>query len=76
MPVKDGFAAAKEIKQAQPNIPILLISTHHDFEIVQESKITPVQGFISKFHLRSTLLRATDALLKGETFFMEGNQSE
>src|SRR5271169_7219441 len=39
MPIKGGFAAAEEIKKAQPTIPILLISTEHDEEIVRQSKL-------------------------------------
>jgi DNA-binding NarL/FixJ family response regulator len=74
MPIKGGFAAAKEIKKALPNIPILLISTQNHGEIVRESKFARVQGFVSKFHIRSALLKATDALLRGETFFLDGNQ--
>jgi len=73
MPIKGGFAAAREIKKAPPNIPILLISTQNDLEIVRESKFARVQGFISKFRIRSDLLKATDALLRGETFFLDGN---
>jgi DNA-binding NarL/FixJ family response regulator len=72
MPIKGGFAAAEEIKKALPSIPILLISTQHDGEIVRESKLAGVQGFISKFDLKSVLLKATDALLRGETFFVDG----
>jgi len=74
MPIKGGFAAAKEIKKALPSIPILLISSQNNGEIVRESKFARVQGFVSKFHIRSALLKATDALLRGETFFLDGNQ--
>lgn len=70
MPVKSGFAAAEEIKKAQPTIPILFISTGHG-EIVGESKLAGVQGFVSKFDLDSALLKAIDALLRGETFFAD-----
>jgi DNA-binding NarL/FixJ family response regulator len=70
MPIKGGFAAAKEIQKTLPNIPILLISTQSDGEIVRESQFARVQGFISKFDIHSNLLRATDALLRGETFFL------
>ena len=73
MPIKGGFAAAKEIKKALPSIPILLISSQNNGEIVRESKFARVQGFISKFRIRSDLLKATDALLRGETFFLDGN---
>jgi DNA-binding NarL/FixJ family response regulator len=76
MPIKGGFAAAEEIKKALPSIPILLISTGRDGEIVRQAKLTGVQGFISKFDLRSALLKGTDALLRGETFFENGDQSK
>ncbi len=68
MPIKDGFAAAEEIKKVLPSIPILLISTRRDGEIVSQSKLAGAQGFISKFDLRSALLRGTDALLRGGDF--------
>jgi DNA-binding NarL/FixJ family response regulator len=76
MPIKGGFAAVEEIKKALPSIPILLISTRRGREIVGQSKLAGAQGFISKFDLRSALLKATDALLRGETFFVAGHQSE
>jgi DNA-binding NarL/FixJ family response regulator len=76
MPIKGGLAAAEEIKKALPTIPILLISTEHGEEIVRQSKLAGVQGFISKFDIGSVLLKATAALLKGETFFVDGNQTE
>lgn len=69
MPIKGGFAAAEEIKKALPNIPILLISTVRNGEIVRQSKLAGVQGFVSKFDLHSALLKGADALLRGETFF-------
>jgi len=64
--IKGGFAAAEEIKKALPSIPILLISTRRDAEIVGQSKLAGAQGFISKYDLHSALLKATDALLRGE----------
>jgi len=76
MPIKGGFAAAEEIKKALPSIPILLISTGRDGEIVKQSKLAGVQGFISKFDLHSVLLKGTDALLRGETSFEDRDQSE
>jgi two-component system response regulator NreC len=76
MPIKGGFAATEEIKKALPSIPILLMSTRRDGEIVGQSKLAGAQGFISKFDLHSTLRKATDALLRGETFFVDRHQSE
>jgi DNA-binding NarL/FixJ family response regulator len=73
MPIKGGLAAAAEIKKALPSIPILLISTRRDGEILGQSKLAGAQGFVSKFDLHSALLKATDALLGGETFFVDGH---
>jgi DNA-binding NarL/FixJ family response regulator len=44
--MKRRFAAAEEIKKALPSIPILSISTGRDGEIVKQSKLAGVQGFI------------------------------
>jgi DNA-binding NarL/FixJ family response regulator len=74
--MKRRFAAAEEIKKALPSIPILSISTGRDGEIVKQSKLAGVQGFILKFDLYSVLLKGTDALLRGETFFEDRDQSE
>jgi DNA-binding NarL/FixJ family response regulator len=76
MPIKGGLAAAEEIKEALPSIPILSISTGREGEIVKQSKLAGVQGFILKFDLYSVLLKGTDALLRGETFFEDRDQSE
>ncbi len=76
MPIKGGLAAAEEIKKTLPGIPILLISTRRDEETVGQSKLAGAQGFISKYDLHSCLLKATDALLRGGTFFVDGYRSE
>jgi DNA-binding NarL/FixJ family response regulator len=76
MPVKDGLAATEEIKKALPGIPVLLISTRRDEEIVGQSKLAGAQGFISKYDLHSSLLKATDVLLRGGTFFADGYRPE
>ena len=69
MPVKDGLTAAMEIRRAHPKIPILMISTRSDEDIVRESKLVGAQGFLSKLGITHALLRAVDALLEGQTFF-------
>jgi DNA-binding NarL/FixJ family response regulator len=76
MPLKDGFTAAEEIKKDLPSIPILLISTWRDAEIARQAKLAGAQGFISKFDMRSVLLKGIDALLRGETFFEDEDRSE
>jgi DNA-binding NarL/FixJ family response regulator len=69
MPVKDGLTAAMEIRRALPRTPILMISARMDEDVVRESKLVGVKGFMSKRNTPRTLLRAVDALLEGQTFF-------
>jgi DNA-binding NarL/FixJ family response regulator len=53
----------------KPRIPILMMSTRSDEDVVRESKLVGVKGFMSKLGIPHTLLRAVDALLEGQTFF-------
>ncbi len=69
MPRKDGFAAATEIKNSRPHIPVLMISTASDEDMISAAKQAGAQGFIPKVGLYDLLLKAVDALLQGHTFF-------
>jgi DNA-binding NarL/FixJ family response regulator len=69
MPVKDGLAAAMEIRRGLPRAPILMISAQTDEDVVRKSKLVGAQGFLSKLGIPHTLLPAVDALLEGRTFF-------
>ncbi len=69
MPRKDGFAAATEIKTSRPHIPILMISTASDEDMILAARQAGAQGFIPKFGIPNLLLKAVDALLQGNTFF-------
>jgi DNA-binding NarL/FixJ family response regulator len=67
MPVMDGLTAAKEIKKALPDIPVLMLSSFR--ELVQASKEAGVQGFVIKTEVDDVLLEAVDQLLRGQPFF-------
>jgi DNA-binding NarL/FixJ family response regulator len=69
MPGLDGLAAGKEIRKLLPNIPILMLSMHAGDGIVREAQKAGLHGFVSKGDAGQVLLRAVDALLKGQTFF-------
>ena len=74
MPVLDGFAAAKQIREILKRVPILMLSMHAGPEVVRISRTVPVQGFITKSEVGGVLLNAVDVLLAGGTFFPEGSQ--
>jgi two-component system, NarL family, nitrate/nitrite response regulator NarL len=69
MPVLDGLQAARQIRIALEDVPILILSMHDSHSIVREAQLAGTQGFVTKSEAASVLLKAVDALLRGETFF-------
>jgi DNA-binding NarL/FixJ family response regulator len=69
MPVMGGFAAAKELKNLFPQVPILFLTMHGGDSFVSEARRAGVQGFVTKDHAGEVLIDAVKALLDNETFF-------
>jgi DNA-binding NarL/FixJ family response regulator len=73
MPVMGGFAAAKELRQLLPEIPILFYSMHDGTQLIKEAKQAGVRGFVSKSRISDTLLDAVDAIaVRHGTYFPDG----
>ena len=70
MPVLDGFSAAREIKKAFPQIPILIFSLDRTEAFTEVAKKIGVNGYISKNDVGETLLKAIDAALNNQAFFV------
>jgi DNA-binding NarL/FixJ family response regulator len=70
MPVLDGFSAAREIRKAFPQIPILIFSLDRTEAFTEVAKKIGVSGFISKNDVGETLLKAIDAALNNQDFFV------
>jgi DNA-binding NarL/FixJ family response regulator len=75
LPLLDGFAVAREIKQHEPDIPILLFSIYDTKEILEEAK-SVADGFILKEKTVELLPNAIQALLSKQPFFPSENQPE
>lgn len=71
MPVLDGLSATKQIKQALPNVPVIILSMHDDPEMIRAAQEAGAQGFVTKSSVSPALLNAVDAVLRGKTFFAE-----
>jgi DNA-binding NarL/FixJ family response regulator len=71
MPVRDGFSAASQIKEMLPNVPILMLSMHDGRSMVRAAQAAGAQGFVTKADVAGVLLKAVDALLQGQTYFVE-----
>jgi DNA-binding NarL/FixJ family response regulator len=75
LPLLSGFDAAREIKQHQPDIPILFFSIYDTNEILEEARLVG-DGFILKDQAVEMLPNAMDALLNKQQFFRSDNQTE
>ena len=75
LPVLSGFDAAKEIKERQPDIPILFFSIHDTKEILEQARSVG-DGFILKDKIVEMLPNAINALRHKQTFFPLDNQTE
>jgi DNA-binding NarL/FixJ family response regulator len=70
MPVLDGFSAAREIKKIFPQIPIIIFSLDRTETFAEVAKKIGVNAYISKSDVGETLLKAVDAALNNQTFFV------
>ncbi len=73
--VLSGFDAAKEIKQRQPDIPILFFSIYDTNEILEQARSLG-DGFILKDKIVEMLPNAMHALLHKQTFFPSDNETD
>lgn len=71
MPNMDGFEAARRILAVSSDTPILLFSMNLTAGHVSEAEKIGCRGYVSKAAPQESLLRAIEALLRGDTFFHE-----
>lgn len=68
MPEKNGIEALAEIKAAQPNVEVIMVTSSSDPETVQESIQNGASGFIIKpfnaARVLDTLARASSRILQ------------
>jgi DNA-binding NarL/FixJ family response regulator len=70
MPVLDGFSAAREIKKAFPQIPVLIFSLDRTEAFTAVARKIGVSGYISKNDVGETLLNAIESALNHQPFFV------
>lgn len=68
MPIMDGFAAAREIRQHMPALHIIFISQHGDRIYAEEAFALGAAGYILKQFAGSDLPKAIQAVMSGQTF--------
>jgi DNA-binding NarL/FixJ family response regulator len=68
MPKLNGLETAKRLPLFAPNAKILFVSQETSLDIVQEALRSRGRGYVSKVRAARDLLRAIDAVLRGEQF--------
>lgn len=69
MPGLDGIELTKKVKEIHPNIRVLALSMHHDYEKISRMIDAGVQGYILKSTGKEELGQALQFLMEGHTFF-------
>jgi DNA-binding NarL/FixJ family response regulator len=64
-----GLNLAKQIRKLLPEVPILIVSVYEGLELMAQVEAAGVQGFLRKDQAGRLLLKAVDALVRGEAFF-------
>jgi len=69
MPVLDGLAAAGQIRQLLPKVPILILSMHNEQLLIDALRLVGAQGFVPKAECAERLLEGVDTVMRGGLFF-------
>ncbi|MCR6719144.1 MAG: response regulator transcription factor [Chitinophagaceae bacterium] len=69
MPVMDGIAATKAIKEKLPGIKVIALSMHQEESLVVEMLEAGAQGYLLKNADKIDLLDAIDAVMQGGSWF-------
>lgn len=68
MPEMDGLEAGRSLARQHPESPVLMITIDPSRQLGEEAKRAGIKGLCQKADVRS-ILKAVEALLRGETFF-------
>ncbi len=66
MPEMDGLEATKKIKESQPRVSVLMVTTHQNPDYLLEAVRSGAAGYVLKESSRSRLLSAVRRVLSGE----------
>lgn len=68
MPVTTGIEVTRKLRRYHPDIKIIVLSRHDNEEYVYQLLKYGIHGYIVKEEAGDDLLRAVEAVLKGETY--------
>jgi two-component system response regulator NreC len=68
MPDAGGIDATRRIKQLVPETKVLILTFHEDKELMQEAIRSGAMGYILKRAIKSELINAIHAVMRGELY--------
>ena len=68
MPLKNGMDTAREVREIQPDVFIVVLSMHNDTEIVEMAFYNGVNGYLLKENSSKDLEECINTIFKGERF--------
>ena len=72
LPKLNGIEAARQIREIVPSSKILFLSQNSDTDVVQRALEVGGNGYVLKTMASTDLLRAVEAVLRGERFLSSG----
>lgn len=75
MPVMDGFAATRQLHAERPEIKIIALSMHDDRAFLEGMKAAGANGYVLKDAAFEDLTAAIRQIMKGGTFFPNGDST-
>lgn len=70
MPILNGFEAAREIKKHVPEAAIVILSSDADRHFLEIARTIGVRAYVSKSKVGEALVKAVEAAVAGEDFFV------
>jgi len=70
MPRMSGFEAAQRIRETNPAVAVVILSTHTDEQFLKRAKELGAKGYVHKNKAAEQLVRAVDAVAEGHEYFL------
>ena len=74
MPVLNGLAATRRIRQFSPRTAVLLVSVDCNRQIVEAARDAGAQGYVNKENAAQILVTAVQSVLDGGEFFPSASE--
>ena len=68
MPIMDGIQATQRLRETHPNLPILILTTFDDHELIIKAIAAGAKGYLLKDVSLETLVEAIQSLVDGGTW--------